>query len=93
MTNYSERLDRILSDVHSKHYDTIDGADDCRGSILEAKKTIASLIKELAAEAKPVEHIDVYTYSNAQTYGDIRKIAIDEFEQNLLKALEETNGN
>lgn len=79
MTNYNERLDKILSDHGAEqgefHY--------------SLKQAITSLIKELVAEAKPEEHIDVYTYSNAKTNDDIRKIAINQFEQNLLKALEE----
>lgn len=79
MTTYNERLDKILSDHGAEqgefHY--------------SLKQAITSLIKELVAGAKPQEHIDVYTYPSAKTNDDIRKIAIDQFEQNLLKELEE----
>ena len=79
MTNYNERLDEVLA----SH-----GAEE--GEFTESlKQALTSLIKELVAEAKPQERIDVYTYSNAKTNGDIRKFALDEFEQNLLKALED----
>ena len=79
MTNYNERLDDVLASY---------GAEE--GEFTESlKQALTSLIKELVAEAKPEEHIDVYTYSNAKTNDDIRKIAINQFEQNLLKALEE----
>ena len=44
----------------------------------EAKQAIISLIKELVAEAKPKEMNPFY-----------EKPIVDEFEQNLLKALEE----
>ena len=44
----------------------------------EAKQAITSLIKELVAEAKPKDMDSFY-----------EKPIVDEFEQNLLKALEE----
>ena len=95
MTNFNERLDEVLAELlwcdkskaHLVQHYTHRGTNHRAG--VNAKQDITSLIKELVAEAKPQEHIDVYTYSNAKTYDDIRKIAIDQFEQNLLKALEE----
>ena len=62
----------------------------------EAKQALTSLIKELVAEAKPmitpVNVIETYlqngmTQKAAEYHG--RNHAINQFEQNLLKALEE----
>lgn len=83
MTNYNERLDEIIRKIRGDDYGPMN-----YGSYAEAKQAITSLIKELVAEAKPQEHIDAYTYSNAKTIDDIRKIALGQFEQNLLKALD-----
>ena len=98
MTNYNERLDEVL-DSYAGYYNLQDINRFTKEQMSiefphlmtkdKAKQAITSLIKELVEEAKPQEHIDVHTYSNARTNGDIRKIAIDQFEQNLLKALEE----
>ena len=86
-TSYAQRsaqaeLDKILEDFY-------DG--DIRQSDMgKAKQAITSLIKELVAEAKPHKRLpddsptadeDLVNYGYNQ--------AIDEFEQNLLKALEE----
>ena len=60
--------------------------------IATAKQAITSLIKELVAEAKPS---NVYKTSNGQAPKVLEApahaydVAIQEFEQNLLKALEE----
>ncbi len=76
MTNYNERLDKILSDHGAEqgefHY--------------SLKQAITSLIKELVAEAKP-EPTKYEKYNSDCLEGF--NIATDEFEQNLLKALEE----
>ena len=100
MTNYNERIDKILNKF-------VEGCD-CRideGQAYlhlsefaadEAKQAITSLIKELVAEAKPSEKTDTrgatqnpnnafYHTKKAQGYNE----AIDQFEQNLLKELEE----
>jgi len=80
MTNYNERLDEIFAPLIDSPSLTLTTAywD-------EAKQAITSLIKELVAEAKP-EHID----NSVLPYGDTKyNMAIDQFEQNLLKALEE----
>jgi len=75
MTNYNERLDKILSDHGAEqgefHY--------------SLKQAITSLIKELVTEAKP-EPTKYEKYNSDCLEGF--NIATDEFEQNLLKALE-----
>lgn len=79
MINYNERLDEVLA----SH-----GAEE--GEFTESlKQAITSLIKELVAEAKPTMAI----ISDSEMGIDrARKsaanIAINQFEQNLLKALE-----
>ena len=59
-------------------------------TVKEAKQAITSLIKELVAEAKPEQY--VHYYATDPVEGG-RKIGYDEavreFEQKLLKALEE----
>ena len=73
MTNYNERLDEILSDH---------GAE--QGEFhYSLKQAITSLIKELVADAKP-PHVHGTTTSSGQF-----NRGVSEFEQNLLKELEE----
>lgn len=72
--------------------DNIAGAEALyQTSYNEAKQAITSLIKELVAEAKPEKHIHQHAYG--KPFEDAQDIAynaaIDQFEQNLLKALEE----
>ena len=79
MTNYNERLDKILSDHGAEqgefHY--------------SLKQSITSLIKELVAEAKPAKrNTDVGDAYQRTFCGEYNK-GVDQFEQNLLKALEE----
>ena len=87
MTNYNERFDEVLEDF---------GVSCARQSVVtledanEAKQAITSLIKELVAEAKPEEYKNYYTTNPVEKgrrmgYNE----AVREFEQNLLKALEE----
>lgn len=100
MTNYNERLDEILAKLENavvqdtaqrmsgqggkmspKHHHTI------------AKQAITSLIKELVAEAKP-DYCDGSEKCNCSTemeqyINSGKETAIIQFEQNLLKALEE----
>ena len=74
MTNYNERLDKILDtllDNYSKN---------------RAKQSITPLIKELVAEAKP-DYMPISKYA-ASTYSQGFNQAVDDFEQNLLKVLE-----
>ena len=95
MTNYNERLDEILyrfipaTDYSDKR--ETDPTDQER-----AKQAITSLMKELVAEAKPTvsskEVIGTYLQNAmaqkaAEYHG--RNHAINQFEQNILKVLEE----
>ena len=83
MTNYNERLDKILAD----HREWMRGirTDHLVGTSSEAtKQSITSLIKELVAEAMP-EYISPDQPLGLKYQG--RNEAIWEFEQNLLKAL------
>ena len=87
MTNYNERLDKILAD----HREWMRGirTDHLVGTSSEAtKQAITSLIKELVAEAMP-EYISPDQPLGLKYQG--RNEAIWEFEQNLLKALEEVS--
>ena len=92
MTNYNERLYEVLA----SH-----GAEE--GEFTESlKQAITSLIKELVAEAKPLlkertastefttwdRKTKVVKTFESETDPGFNK-AINEFEQNLLKALEE----
>ena len=107
MTNYNERLDRILNwqqrmivvealnqDISDTHKLEITG-DIMNKYRAEAKQAITSLIKELVAEAKPAEKdqlaqstLDDESRCRFYRYGGYN-FALNEFEQNLLKALEE----
>jgi len=97
MTNFNERLDEILDIFHNKMLaletitnpcDEPSGEIDC--TFTEAKQALTSLIKELVAEAKPARAIisdDEMGIDRARK--SAANHAIDQFEQNLLKALEE----
>ena len=91
MTNYNKRLDEIFAPLIDSPSLTLTTAywD-------EAKAAITSLIKELVAEAKPSYKTDTrgatqnpnnafYHTKKAQGYNE----AIEDYEQNILKALEE----
>ena len=91
MTNYNERLDEQLNYLmeYSYKYGRCEIASSEDPPLIiarQAKQAINSLIKELVAEAKPEKFNDELNYS---TYGEGHDTAIDQFEQNLLKALEE----
>ena len=92
MTNYNERLDEILDDFFTIGTER---------HISELKQAITSLIKELVAEAKPYDYVpeghqpeaclnhEKYTSACCGCQKQRARLqAIDEFEQNLLKALE-----
>ena len=97
MTNYNKRLDEIFAPLIDSPSLTLTTAywD-------EAKAAITSLIKELVAEAKPLlkektsstefttwdRKTKVVKTFESETDPGFNK-AINEFEQNLLKALEE----
>ena len=95
MTNYNERLGEVLTTCDFEP----DGFNsriclwcgERKGTkIHTAKQAFTSLIKELVAEAKPEEHKNYYTTDPVE--GGRRmgyNEAVREFEQNLLKALEE----
>ena len=95
MTNYNERLDEILSNFRQSSL--IINANNSLGagekgreafiqSIDDTKQAITSLIKELVAEVRPGRADTQIWRENPDDAWDM---AIDEFEQNILKALEE----
>ena len=99
MTNYNERLYEILCDTLNGEgvYREYSGKVKAAGQD-EAKQAITSLIKELVAEAKPRHLSDINGYHEDFTPDQLTRItaanrasneAVKEFEQNLLKALEE----
>ena len=83
MTNYNEKLNKILNSDY--------GVLHCCGDYQEeAKQAIISLIKELVAEVKPTN--SETQRGSVTVYGDLSERElniIDQFEQNLLKELEE----
>ena len=89
---YNERLDELMPcDCKFLKGFAWRKGDPCEGCINgRLKQAITSLFKELVAEAKPEEY-EYYYASDPVKKG--RKMgyneAIREFEQNLLKALEE----
>ena len=89
MTNYNERLDEILMTFLFNGYGQ--DAEVYMPAADGAKQLIASLMKELVAEAKPEKHVHHHAYG--KPFEDAQDIAynaaIDQFEQNLLKELEE----
>ena len=85
MTNYDERLDEIFAPLIDSPSLTLTTAywD-------EAKAAITSLIKELVEEAKPaMAIISDEEMGIDRARKSAANNAIDQFEQNLLKALEE----
>ena len=90
MTNYNERLYEII-DKH-RHDVDMDFSADIRHykNTNETVDGITSLIKELVAEAKPTN--SETQRGSVTVYGDLNERdlnIINQFEQNLLKALEE----
>lgn len=87
MTNYNERLDDKLTEI-LRELDRGEYLD--KGGVPGAKQAITSLYKELVAKAKPERQ-------KTENMGDTFKVnwarghnvAIEQFEQNLLKVLEE----
>ena len=92
MTNYNERLDKILERYDDQAFQD---EQNYRQYRTEAKQAITSLIKELVAEAKPPvidtpSRIKLYADDEGQMWYDRgQNDTIDRFEQNLLKELEE----
>ena len=83
MTNYNEGLDEILRELDRGEYLG-------KGGVPGAKQAITSLIKELVTEAKPTN--SETQRGSVTVYGDLSERELNiihQFEQNLLKALEE----
>lgn len=79
MTNYNERIDELLTELRS-------------GTInfdYKAKQALTSLTKALVADAKPKSQSWDGLEPVVQIALSARRKAIDEFEQNILKGLEE----
>ena len=104
MTNYNERLDELLSILYNSAWvegsnyeeNNPEGSDiPSKREIAKtaaAKQAITSLIKELVAKAEPINEqgeidIDVPAYNDGYYSG--ANNALEKFEQNLLKELEE----
>ena len=87
MTNYNERLDELMpcdcKFLKGFAWRNGDPCEWCINGML--KQATTSLFKELVAEAKPDNQNGEMVYS---TWGDGYDSGIDQFEQNLLKALE-----
>ena len=89
MTNYNERLEEALLMLTNAAY--AKGNEDPRQVLsgvprvttADTKQAITSLTKELVEEAKPA-HVHGTTVGSGQF-----NRGVSEFEQNLLKALEE----
>lgn len=100
MTNYNEKLDEVLANlvnqVAANEQRLLNGNATRKATIdsdshatTQAKQAITSLIKELVAEAKPKKrNTDVGDAYQRTFCGEYNK-GINQFEQNLLKALEE----
>ena len=98
MTNYNERLDEILYRFAVDTHESKPGQDETP-NFDKAKQAITSLTKELVAEAKPERQPPMKMGNPTKESSDLDKMifakkkghneAIDQFEQNLLKALEE----
>ena len=104
MTNYNERLDEVFETLNNKAREeraSCTERNNWEGYNFayerlenEAKQAIASLTKELVAEAKPCKYSSGEYILNVDGIGEVDGYegynqAIDQFEQNLLKALEE----
>lgn len=100
MTNYNERRDKIFETLNNKareerasciERNNWEGYNSSYERLeSEAKQAITSLIKELVAEAQPTR--SETQIGNLIIYGDLSKRdlnIINQFEQNLLKGLEE----
>ena len=96
MTNYNERLDEIVRNAYSGEVSWIhDQFDDTsvlkevlggvEKEILNTKQAHTSLIKELVAEAKPTT---MPSNLSPENYEKCERV-VNQFEQNLLKELEE----
>ena len=92
MTNYNERLDEILfeSIESAATYTHNVSAEEADYIQERTKQALTSLIKELVAEAKPHKRLpDDSPTADEDLVNYGYNEAINQFEQNLLKALEE----
>lgn len=92
MTNYNERRDEIIERIRRGMQRELGSASphlEAGYTRAEAKQALTSLIKELVTEAKPESQSWDGLEPVVQIALSARRKAIDEFEQNLLKALEE----
>ena len=104
MTNYNERRDEIFKTLNNKarevrasctERNNWEGYNPAYERLEdEAKQAITSLTKEMVAEAKPGKYSSGESILNVDGIGEVDGYegynqAIDQFEQNLLKALEE----
>ena len=95
MTNYNEILDEILDNLGERHIMVEHRLvhiliPEQKGKNIEtrrAKQAITSLIKELVEEAKPGTWVDPEDTDDLEWQGYVK--GVSDFEQNLLKALEE----
>ena len=96
MTNYNERLDEVLDFIENYGVSASTEGFDKTASRAEAKQALTSLIKELVAEAKPempYEKLKSCPVCGEPQYnhsGDVHfDYGVNQYEENLLKALEE----
>ena len=99
MTNYNERPDDLTRFMKSIGWEFDENGYTFEDNYINfrtaniLRQNITSLTKELMAGAKPDKHIhhDAYGESFEDAQDIAYNAAIDQFEQNLLKALEETS--
>ena len=98
MTNYNERPDDLTSFMESINWEFDENGYTFEDNYINfraaemLRRALTSLIKELVAEAKPYNEqgeIDIDNPAYNDGYYSGAYGAIEKFEQNLLKALEE----
>lgn len=98
MTNYNQRLDEVLANlvnqIAANEQRLLNGNATRKATIdsdshatTQAKQAIASLYKELVAEAEPGTWVDPEDTDDLEWQGYVS--GVEHFKQNLLKALEE----
>ena len=93
---FQEKMDELLLTTLREMSRELEayGYLDSKNYLPEKREAITSLIKELVAEAKPAKEIGApvgkyETGGECSAYADGSNEAAEQFEQNLLKALEE----
>lgn len=89
MTDNTQELDEILWYVYEAGAKSMEDSGGSDYEVNEAKSALISLIKELVAEAQPKRHNTYVGDAYQRTFCEEYNKGIDQFEQNLLKALEE----